>query len=114
VLADVLAGLGRLEDAEAPLRTRLRNGCRPAAEPLADVLERLGRVDEAEAVLRAHLEETPELQLMPMEPLGMEPLARLLDEAGRATEADQLRRYGIEPGGSTAAPWELPPPPCDA
>jgi tetratricopeptide (TPR) repeat protein len=115
LLPDVLAGLGRLEDAEAPLRTRLRNGYRSAAEPLADVLERLGRVDEAEAVLRVHLEETSdELQLRPIEPRGMEPLTRLLDEAGRATEADQLRRYGIEPGGSTAAPWELPPPPCDA
>jgi hypothetical protein len=110
-LVDTLAGLGRFEHAEAPLRAQVRNGYWPAVDDLADLLERLGRISESEALLRVHLEETPESRtLCPNEPHRIRLLADLLTRAGRTTEADQLRQYGIEPDGSTATPWESPPP----
>ncbi|WP_370964414.1 hypothetical protein [Amycolatopsis sp. cg9] len=111
LLVEALACLGRLEEAEGPLRTQMRNGVETACGHLADLLERLGRVDEAENVLRGWIEGTADpWRLSPQEPRGMELLAGLLRRAGRAAEADRVRRYGIEPGGSTAAAWELAPP----
>ena len=37
---------------------------------------------------------------------ALEAAARMLEETGRTEEAAQLRRYGIEPGGRIADPWE--------
>ncbi|NBH05288.1 hypothetical protein GTY80_18795 [Amycolatopsis sp. SID8362] len=108
LLVGVLDGLGRVEEAEGPLRVQEQRGSRAAAEHLARLLERLGRVDEAEALLRVRLEADGESWMIrPAEPGTLRLLARLLDRTGRAGEAERLRRYGIEPGGRTADPWEL-------
>ncbi|WP_290056766.1 hypothetical protein [Amycolatopsis solani] len=104
LLVDVLAGLGRLEEAEEPLRIQVGNGHGVAAERLAGLLERLGRVGEAEALLRYWLEDGDEWWLA--EPRRLRLLAGLLERTGRAGEAARLGRYGIEPGGRTAEPWE--------
>lgn len=37
---------------------------------------------------------------------AMHELAYTLQRAGRAAEAEQVQRYGIEPGGMTAEPWD--------
>ncbi|MEU7788008.1 hypothetical protein [Amycolatopsis sp. NPDC049159] len=109
LLADALADLGRLEEAEEPLLIQTSKGHRLAAKHLAALSERLGRPAEAEARLRVKLEEGGgQGMVRPAEPHWMKLLTDLLDRAGRTDEAEQLRRYGIEPGGTTAAPWELP------
>jgi len=109
-LVDKLAKLGRIEDAEAPLRSQVRDGSAGAGKHLANLLERLERVDEADSVLRVLLEEaTWSPQPRPTEPYDLRLLIELLIRTGRTAEAHQLRTYGIEPGGATAAPWELDP-----
>jgi TPR repeat protein len=110
LLVDRLQELGRLEAAEAPLRPQAEDGNPSAIEELAGLLERLGRIDEATNWLRALTEDTPRGGLprsTPTESTSLRKLMELLRRTGRTAEADQLRAYGIEPGGATAAPWEL-------
>lgn len=60
-------------------------------------LARLGRVDEAIAVyLRAA--EAGDSKCLDM-------AATLLVDHNRSVDADQLRRYGLEPGGTISARW---------
>jgi len=40
---------------------------------------------------------------------AMEPLTELLERMGRTDEAQSLRLFGIEAGGHTAQPWQVPP-----
>jgi TPR repeat protein len=39
---------------------------------------------------------------------AMEPLTKLLKRMSRTDEAQRLRLFGIEPGGHTAQPWQVP------
>lgn len=109
LLVDRLEQLGHLEDAEAPLRIQAQQGEAVAIEKLADLLERLGRGEEAGSLLRTLMESAPWRGLPhTTEPSTMRRLIDLLERAGRAAEAGQVRMYGIEPGGTTAAPWDWP------
>ena len=62
------------------------------------MLAEAGRTEEAITWLRSRAEAG--------DPYALGAAARMLAEAGRTDEAARLRRYGIEPGGWIADPWE--------
>lgn len=112
LLVETFGELGCLEDAERPLRVQAAKEGGPARMKLAELLGLLGRHDEAVSVLRESLEhdESHPLPGRMSAPSTMSHLVRALRRAGRTQEAAQVQAYGIEPGGATAQPWELPTP----
>ncbi|MYS91746.1 MULTISPECIES: tetratricopeptide repeat protein [Streptomyces] len=68
----------------------------------AELLQRTGQVDEALAWCRRAGESGTVFAL--------HSAVDLLRRAGREAAADQLARYGWEPGGDIAQPWEARPP----
>jgi hypothetical protein len=69
-----------------------------ALEVAAGLLAQAGRPEEAIIVYQQAAEAGV--------PHALEQAAGLLAKAGRAEEAGRLLRYGIEPGGRIADPWE--------
>ncbi|WP_053721179.1 tetratricopeptide repeat protein [Saccharothrix sp. NRRL B-16348] len=110
LILDKCRALGRVADAEPPLRAQHDKGNWSATGRLAEALVLLGRHDEAELLLRWLVEATTDTSTMMgiAEPDGMPQLIDLLDATGRGAEAARLRRYGIEPGGKTAVAFDLP------
>ncbi|MEE6260124.1 hypothetical protein V1633_16660 [Plantactinospora sonchi] len=125
-LAHVLRQAGQLEQAEVLLRQTAAEDLHALVE-LARMLAKTGRTAEAEQLMRGVVQPTTEV---------LSALADVLEKDGRAkeadrvlrdaclagadlielefslqgTEAEQLRRYGLEPDGRTAAPWRAPEP----
>ncbi len=95
-LVERLVKAGRSEEAENLLRPAAEAGDFAALMRLVVRLDEGGRGDEAEQWLRRALElgyaQAPHV------------LADRLDKTDPA-QAERLRRFGIEPGGVTAAPW---------
>jgi hypothetical protein len=87
---------GREADANQWLGDLARAGNLVALHVLAGRLELANRNEEAERVWRRIIELGNSA--------GVHNLAQRL-ESNDPDRADNLRRYGIEPGGSTAAPW---------
>ncbi|MDN3357643.1 hypothetical protein [Actinomadura sp. DC4] len=97
-LAELADRDGRTAEAEQWLRRAGDRGDTHALAGLAERMERAGRSTEAERLWRdaggnGH-------------PPALEHLAGFLRRHGREAEADRLKRYGIEPDGRTAQPWE--------
>ncbi|WP_326950929.1 hypothetical protein OG439_20285 [Amycolatopsis sp. NBC_01307] len=92
---------GRTAEAERILRPTASHDGR-SARLLVEILEERGELVKAEDLLRGGLERGT---------VGMHALSWFLEKHGRVAEADRLKRYGIEPGGRTAEPWRLSPPP---
>jgi hypothetical protein len=93
-LANLLAERGDLDE----LRARADTGDPAAAERLANLLAEHGDLDEAMQVLRAQANVGD--WNAPVQLAG--PLADLLIRQGRGEEAERLRRFGLNPDGSTA------------
>jgi hypothetical protein len=74
---------------------------------VAEWLEQAGRGAEPEDVWRAA--EAGWRAAEAGDPVAMERLINLLKLTGRGAEAARLGRFGIEPAGRTADPWEMPP-----
>ena len=87
---------GREAEANQWLGDLARAGNLVALHVLAGRLELANRNEEAERVWRRIIELGNSA--------GVHNLAQRL-ERNDPDRADNLRRYGIEPGGSTAAPW---------
>ncbi|MET9964867.1 hypothetical protein ABZZ80_02790 [Streptomyces sp. NPDC006356] len=106
----LLEKMQQIEDADAWVQRNVVDGARVTTQwaPLmlrddyAWLLQRPTRIAEALERLRAHAEagNTGSLTLA----------TDLLHAAGRVDEARRLRRYGWEPKGWIASPWEAPPP----
>ena len=94
----ILVELTDADDAEDMLRRAIALENFWAMPQIVDLLERQKRAEEAETLLRTTVEATPLFDAWRM-------LTELIERMGRPTEAEALRRYGIEPGGRTAAPW---------
>lgn len=95
-LASKFDEAGREADANMWLRESADMGNLNALHVLAGRLQLANRGEEAEHVLRQIIE------------LGNGPALPSLAEQLKETDparAENLRRYGIEPGGNTAAPW---------
>jgi hypothetical protein len=91
----------RIEDGEYTVTTGTfqRHGYDTGVlEHAARMLEEAGLTEEAITRLRARTTSAS--------PSALEHAARMLEEAGLTEEAARLRRYGIEPGGRIADPWE--------
>jgi TPR repeat protein len=95
---------GRGQDAQA-WRRAAGAGDPGVMRQLAERLEEGGRETEAEAWWRCATEAG--------DPDAVGRLARSLKGAGRGEEATRLERFGIEPGGHTANPWDPPTPEPD-
>ena len=95
-----LDSVGRGEEADEWRRRTGESGDPAIMWMLAWWLQRVGRGDEAEYWWRRAAEAG--------EYNAMWTLAWWLQRVGRGDEAARLRRYGIEPGGSTASPWTAP------
>jgi hypothetical protein len=89
-LADLLAGRGDLDEAVQILRTRAEAGDEEAGGQLISLLAERGDLDG----LRARAEAGDRH--------AAKPLIGLLTEQGRGEEAERLRRFGLNPDGSTA------------
>ncbi|WP_143229983.1 tetratricopeptide repeat protein [Actinophytocola xanthii] len=111
-LVDTLGELGCLDAAEPTLRARAAKGSGLARSKLVELLELLGHHDEAAAVLRQSLRDDDSYPLpgRTSAPPTMSRLVDALRQAGETQEATQIAKYGIEPGGATVQPWELPTP----
>ncbi|WP_371788093.1 hypothetical protein OG404_09080 [Streptomyces griseoaurantiacus] len=106
----LLEKMQQIEDADAWVQRNVVDGARVTTQwaPLmlrddyAWLLQRPTRIAEALERLRTHAEagNTGSLTLV----------TDLLHAAGRVDEARRLRRYGWEPKGWIAEPWEAPPP----
>ncbi len=96
--AGMLREAGRAEEAITWLRSRADAGDPSAPRLAAGMLREAGRADEAIIFYRRAAEagDAHALKLA----------AGMMQKAGRSDEAARLRRYGIEPGGQTADPWE--------
>jgi hypothetical protein len=95
-LAERLDEAGRGAEANQWLSDSAGAGNLNALHVLAGQLQLAGRGQEAEQVWRRIIEAG--------NIAGVQSLAQQL-EGTDPTRADNLRRYGIEPGGSTAVPW---------
>jgi hypothetical protein len=82
------------------LRARAGAGDRNAIWRLAELLEELGNVDEAEQIMRTQAEVGDGGDYGEY---AARKLAELLAEQGRGEEAERLRRFGLNPDGSTAS-----------
>ena len=94
----ILVELADPDDAEEILWKSINLGNFRAMPQLVNVLERDHRADEAESLLRGTVEAAPLFDAWTM-------LAELVERMGRPDEAATMRRFGLEPGGHTAAPW---------
>jgi tetratricopeptide (TPR) repeat protein len=94
----ILVELTDPADAEDMLRESITLGNYRAMPQFVNVLERKDRAGEAEAMLRTTVEAAPRLDAWSL-------LTELVERMGRTDEAKAMQRYGIEPGGQTAAPW---------
>ena len=96
-LADLRDRAGQQGEAERFLRRAVAHGDRHALRQLTARLLRAGREHEAESLLRGALENGH---------VGSLPeLAAFIEDRGRSDEARQVRTYGLDPGGATAASW---------
>ncbi|KWX11023.1 hypothetical protein TR74_00175, partial [Carbonactinospora thermoautotrophica] len=96
-LADLLAGVGRIEEAIEWFTRAAEAGDPRAARSLADLLAGVGRIEEAiEWFTRAAEAGSP---------LAAYRLADLLTKAGRTEEANRLRMFGLNADGSISDPW---------
>ena len=89
-LADLLADRGDLDQ----LRARADAGDGYAAGRLADLLAERGDLDQVEQILRAWADAGNG---------NARQLAELLTQRGQDEEAERLRRFGLNPDGSTAS-----------
>jgi hypothetical protein len=96
ILASLVAGRGRSEEAEGWLYRAIDGGDTAAMVALATRLAATSRPAAAEPWLRRATEAG--------NPHGLDALLGFLTKR-RPDEADQLRRYGINAGGLTAEPW---------
>jgi TPR repeat protein len=94
----LLRRAGRTGEAISWLRSRAEAGLPGALGAVALLLRRAGRTEEAITFCQRAADAG--------ETVALENAARLLEEAGRTEEAVRLRRYGLEPGGRIADPWE--------
>ncbi|MGN3955100.1 tetratricopeptide repeat protein [Streptomyces sp. WAC8370] len=136
--AELLRCKGRTEEVIAWLKELSKKGSYPAAEEAAmkkaaDLLHEGGRTQEAIDWLRDRANEgdihalgvgasTLRSAGQPDEALdwykaaanagyfSLEEVASLLHEKGQTEEAARLLRYGLDPGGSVAEPWDAWPP----
>ena len=96
-LADLRDRAGQQGEAERFLRRAVAHGDRHALRQLTARLLRAGRENEAESLLRGALENGH---------VGSLPeLAAFIEDRGRSDEGRQVRTYGLDPGGATAASW---------
>ncbi|MFF2789894.1 tetratricopeptide repeat protein [Streptomyces sp. NPDC058049] len=113
--AERLAPVGKLDDALIWFERAAANGDQEAFGRAADCLADAGRLDEALAWYEraAATADTQEARWWPMNgrlhTRSVERAIGVLRELGRATEADALKRYGWDPSGRIAAPWDLKP-----
>jgi hypothetical protein len=91
----MLQAASRADEAVTWLRSRAEAGDISALKEAAGMLQAASRADEAVAVY-----------LQVAEAGDIRWAAGMLRAAGRADEAARLRRYGVEPGGRMADPWE--------
>jgi len=94
----ILVELTGPDDKEDLLRKAIQHGNFWAMPQLVNVLELENRAREAESLLRETVEAAPYFDAWRM-------LTTLVEHMGRADEAEAMVRFGIEPGGQTAAPW---------
>jgi tetratricopeptide (TPR) repeat protein len=92
--AHILACTGDRDEASQWLQRAADAGDLNAS---CQILDSAGRSDEARLLLRDALERGDRS--------AERKLTQWLERAGHSQESDQLRRFGIEPGGSTAEPW---------
>jgi tetratricopeptide (TPR) repeat protein len=108
-LAGRLEEYGRYEESERALRPAVEAGDSFAMTALGRLLlKHSDRHDEAESWLRRAAQTSRRSDSA----LGL--LGQLLVNDGRGDEANRLKRFGIEPDGTTAAPWpvDFPPRSC--
>jgi TPR repeat protein len=101
-LSNLLEGQGRFAEAIALWEPTALVWAKDA-DRLVDLLLKAGRPDAAEAQMRKNVL------------LGHHAVFSLrghLEWTGRADEAEAVRRYGLEPDGSTCEPWPFPEPPA--
>ncbi|MFE9750140.1 methyltransferase, FxLD system [Saccharothrix saharensis] len=100
-MRDLCHLLRRLERPEEAGRWLRRSADAGDLDASCELLVQRGQHHEALRLLRHAVEAGV--------PLAEEKLAERLRRAGRAEEADRLTRFGIEPGGATAAPVDGSP-----
>ncbi|MFE2100646.1 tetratricopeptide repeat protein [Streptomyces sp. NPDC059468] len=131
-VAEVLAGAGRIDEAITWYRRAAEQGDPCAAREAADMLARAGRSEDALDLLRdlAHaagdancwwkgagvlldlgrVDEAVNWYQRAADcgyPLALPRAVQLLHTAGRVDESLRLRRFGWEPDGSIAGPWQV-------
>jgi tetratricopeptide (TPR) repeat protein len=98
---DMFRDFGQSERCMNWLAALAGDGNVQAGAKIIDLLCGLGRIDEAhEWCLRI---------VRSSQGLNHKYAASLLAKAGRVGDAENVRRYGWEPDGSIAEPWEAPP-----
>ncbi|MFF8315549.1 hypothetical protein ACF06V_00085 [Streptomyces bobili] len=96
--------VGRIGEAIAWLRTLGEAGDTDALERAVRLLAEAGRIEQAITWYRRAGEAGNANALWHV--------TQLLEKAGRPEEGKKLRRYGWEPHGAIAQPWEAAPPPA--
>ena len=96
--AGMLREAGRAEEAITWLRSLADAGDTSAPRLAAEMLQEAGQADEA-IIFYQRAAEAGDAH-------ALELAAGMMQKVGRSDEAARLRRYGIEPGGQTADPWE--------
>lgn len=134
-VAQVLAEAGRVDEAFTWYRRAAEQGDPHAGQEAADMLMQIGRPAEALHWLREHAHATGDVNCLWKGagllldqgrvheavawyqeaadcgyPLALPRAIQLLHTAGRPDESLRLRRFGWEPGGSIAGPWQVTAP----
>jgi tetratricopeptide (TPR) repeat protein/transcriptional regulator with XRE-family HTH domain len=97
-LAELQVRAGRIQEAITVWQTTARNGDSAAMRSLAALLSKANLMDLAEWWLRNAVQYG--------DTESVTELAALMRMTGRTDEAEQLIRFGLEPGGLTADPWQ--------
>ncbi|OEJ28975.1 hypothetical protein AS594_35715 [Streptomyces agglomeratus] len=103
ILASRLWKAGSIAKALAWYQHAAETGDHSVVTYIADILGEMGRTEEAIAWYRRTAERKYHL-------LATDKIASLLEKGGRLQDAGRFKRYGLEPDGSLATPWETPPP----
>jgi TPR repeat protein len=95
----MLKAAGRTEEAITWLRSRAEAGDSSALAAAADLLRESGRIEEAISFYQRAADAGDSRALLPT-------ATGMLTGEGRTAEGARLHRYGIEPDGRIADPWE--------